>query len=79
MALAECCNLSLAAHVPREAVMSKFPKGVRGDARKALDRLRKGQLCTQHPTRGGTTWQLTLLGLRSAQQLVEGKRDLRPI
>lgn len=69
VALSLACGMSLHAHVPPEAVNKGIRKDQRGAVRKSLDRLRRAQLCVQHPTRGGTTWQLTEGGLRLAQSL----------
>lgn len=66
-ALADGCNYSLNAHVPKEAVTSKFPKHLRGDVKKTLKKLRSKGYCTKHPTGRKTTWQLTPNGLRVAR------------
>lgn len=70
VALAEATGLSSNAHVPVQAVLSKVPKHLRGDLKKALDRLRRRQFCAQHPTRGGITWQLSSEGVRMAKEVM---------
>jgi len=66
-ALAHACNYSLTAHVPVEAVTRKFPRNLRGDAKKALKKLRSKGYCIEHPTGRKRTWQLTPKGLRMAK------------
>jgi len=66
-ALAEACNYSLSAHVPREAVTSKFPKHLRGDVKKCLKKLKSKGFCSAHPTGRNTTYELTINGLNAAQ------------
>jgi len=66
-ALADVCNYSLSAHVPSESVARKFPKHLRGDVKKSLNKLRAKGLCYKHPTGRNITWQLTRSGLRMAQ------------
>lgn len=66
-ALADACNYSLSAHVPVEAVTRKFPKHLRGDAKKALKKLRRKGYCVEHPTGRTRTWQLTSKGLGTAR------------
>jgi len=66
-ALAYTCNYSLHAHVPAEAVMSRFRKHLRGEVRKMLKKLRAKGLCFEHPTGRNTTYQLTLMGLNAVK------------
>jgi hypothetical protein len=66
-ALAEECSYSLSAHVPEGAVTRHFPTHLRGDAKKALDQLRRMGFSVKHPTGRNTTWGLTQLGLTSAR------------
>lgn len=66
-ALADACNYSLSAHVPVEAVTRKFPTHLRGDAKKALKKLRSKGYCFEHPTGRNRTWQLTPNGLNLAK------------
>lgn len=66
-ALSEACNFSLSAHVPIQAVMSKFPKHLRGDVKKTLKKLRAKGYCCEQPTGRNITWRLTLNGLRVAE------------
>lgn len=66
-ALAEMCNYSLSAHVPKEAVTSKFPKHLRGDAKKCLKKLKSKGFCREHPTGRNITWELTINGLRATR------------
>jgi hypothetical protein len=47
--LAHTCNFSLAAHQPEEHVCSRFPKHLRGDARKNLKSLGRKRFCSKHP------------------------------
>lgn len=70
-ALADACNYSLSAHVPIEAVASRFPTHLRGDTRKALKKLRRKGYCIEHPTRGKRTWQRTPDGLVMARTNIE--------
>jgi hypothetical protein len=67
VALAATCRLSMHSHVPVQAVQSKFPKHIRGDVPKSLERLRRRGLCQKHPTGGGITWELTREGLAVAR------------
>jgi hypothetical protein len=69
VALANACNWSIHAHVPEESIRG-IPSNLRGDVRKALDRLRRKGYCQKHPTGGSMTWQLTLGGLEKARQEV---------
>jgi hypothetical protein len=62
-ALADACNFSLAAHVPEQAVTRRFPRNLRGDVKKSLDKLRSKGYCTKHPTGKNMTWQLSRKGL----------------
>lgn len=73
VALASACGFSLHAHVPVNAVQARFPKHLRGEIPKALDRLRRAEKCQKHPTRGGITWELTRDGLQDAQSIVAGR------
>lgn len=66
-ALADACNYSLSAHVPKEAVTSKFRTHLRGDVKKCLKKLRTKGFCRAHPTGGSTTYELTINGLRASQ------------
>ena len=70
-ALADACNYSLSAHVPIEAVTRRFPSHLRGDAKKALDKLRRKGFCFEHPTGRNRTWQLTQAGLTMAKSIME--------
>lgn len=63
LALADACNYSLAAHVPEVYVTKRFPRGLRGDVKKALDKLRAKGYCSKHPTSRNMTWQLSVNGL----------------
>jgi hypothetical protein len=69
MALADACDYSLGAHVPREFVRKKC--FIRCDVDKLLRKLRAKRYCQEHPTGGSTTWQLTLFGLQEAKMLLE--------
>jgi hypothetical protein len=69
MALAECCDYSLDAHVPVEFVRKKMPPYLEGEVNKLLRKLRAQQYAQQHPTRGPVTWQLTRLGLNEARSI----------
>ncbi len=75
VALAQACNGSLAAHPPIHAIQSRFPKHLRGEVPRSLDRLRRQQYCQKHPTRGEVTWQLTREGLRLAEDIVRGSLE----
>jgi len=66
-ALAHACNYSLTAHVPIEAVTRNFARHLRGDAKKALKKLRSKGYCIEHPTGRNRTWQLSSEGLRMAK------------
>lgn len=66
IALSEACNCSLSAHVPKEAVTSKFAKHLRGDVKKCLKKLKRRGYCYAHPTGRNTTYQLTREGLNAA-------------
>ena len=66
-ALADACNYSLSAHVPVEAVTRRFRTHLRGDAKKALKKLRSKGYCFEHPTGRKRTWQLTPKGLAVAR------------
>jgi len=66
-ALAEACNFSLSAHVPKEAVTCKFPTHLRGDVKKCLKKLKSKGFCVAHPTGRNTTYNLTISGLKTAQ------------
>lgn len=68
-ALAEACNFSVNAHPPEEAILRRFRRHLWGDARGALDQLRRIGLCQRHPTGGNTTWNITIAGLTMAQQV----------
>jgi len=68
-AVADACHYSLGAHVPIEAVTRRFPRYLRGDAKKALKKLRAKGYCIEHPTGRNTTWQLTPEGLKTANQV----------
>jgi len=70
VALAEACHFSLTAHVPVEAVTHKFPKHLRGDAKKSLEKLRRKGYCIEHPTGRKRTWQLTSIGRNLATTIV---------
>jgi hypothetical protein len=70
VALAEACHFSLTAHVPVEAVSCRFPKHLRGEAKKCLEKLRRKGYCVEHPTGRNRTWQLTYLGLSVAMTIV---------
>jgi hypothetical protein len=67
-ALADACNYSLGAHVPREAVTRRIAANLRGDAKKALRKLRSKGYCIEHPTGRNRTWQLTPKGLAEASK-----------
>jgi len=71
-ALADACNYSLSAHVPVEAVTARFQTHLRGEAKKALERLRRKDYCYKHPTGRSMTWQLTRKGLDMAKDLKGG-------
>jgi hypothetical protein len=66
-ALADACNWSLHAHVPIEAITGRMQRNLRGDAKKALKKLRAKGYCVAHPTRGNLTYQLTFTGLNAAR------------
>ena len=70
-ALADACNYSLSAHVPTEAVTSRFVRHLRGDVKKALKRLRRMGYCIVHPTHRKKTWQLSPSGLDIARKTIE--------
>jgi len=70
-ALADACDYSLKAHVPIEAITSRFPRYLRGDAKKALKKLRRKGYCRKHPAGRKTTWQLTPNGLNIARAIFE--------
>jgi hypothetical protein len=65
-ALAEKCNYSIHAHVQIETALRGLPSHLKGDAKKALDKLRRKGYCQAHPTGRSTTYQLTELGLVTA-------------
>jgi hypothetical protein len=67
-ALADACNWSLHAHVPIEAVTKRIQNNLRGDAKKALRKLRAKGYCVVHPTGGNVTYQLTVIGLSAARE-----------
>ena len=67
-ALAHACNYSLTADVPIQAVTCSFDGHLRGDAKKALKRLRRKGYCAKHPAGGTKTWQLTRDGLHIAKK-----------
>ena len=68
-ALADACNYSLSSHPPEQAILRKFPKNLRGDAKDCLKWLHRKGLCAKHPTHGQITYQLTQEGLRLAYSL----------
>jgi hypothetical protein len=78
VALAEACHFSLNAHVPVEAVTRKFPKHLRGEAKKSLEKLRRKGYCVEHPTGRNRTWQLTHTGLNVAMTIVGQTSAMRP-
>lgn len=59
IALFRVTNGSLEAHVPLEALQSKFKKDKRGLIKKAIRGLCSVGLAVQHPTGGGMTYNLT--------------------
>ena len=61
-AVATATNCSLNAHVPLQAILSKFKKEKRGTVRKTIKNLAKMGCVSRHPTRGGLTWHLTKFG-----------------
>ena len=69
VALAECCDYSLGAHVPIEFVREKMPPYLEGEVNKLLKKLRAKGYVQEHPTRGAVTWQLTRLGLNEARSI----------
>jgi len=69
-ALASACDFSLGAHVPKEAVTKRVPTNIRGDARKALRKLKSKGYCFEHPTGRNKTWQLTQSGLDVARRMI---------
>jgi hypothetical protein len=66
-AVADACNYSLHAHVPIQAITSRFRTDIRGDVKKTLRKLRKKGYCQEHPTFGSKTYNLTELGLVTAK------------
>lgn len=71
IAFSKECSYSLGAHVPIGAVQRNFPSHLRGDAKKALEKLARKGYCIKHPTRGGMTFQLSRFGLEEAKRLEE--------
>lgn len=68
-ALADACDCSLGAHVPKEAVARRIAPNLRGEVKKQLKKLRAKGCCVEHPTRGSTTWQLTMFGLDEVRKM----------
>jgi len=71
-ALADACNYSLSAHVPKEAITRRAHPNLRGDVKKSLKKLRSKGYCFEHPTGGNMTWQLTQRGLTMARNILTG-------
>jgi len=73
-AVARATNYSTNAHVPRQAIRARFRRSRRGKIRTKLRKLASRGFVACHPTRGGTTWQLTKSGLnllRKTTYLIE--------
>lgn len=68
MALADKTNCALGAHVSSHAILCKFSRNDRGDAKSSLKSIVKKGLAQRHPTRGEMTFHLTRLGLRVLQR-----------
>jgi hypothetical protein len=74
-ALVLATKMSTKSHVPTQAVLCRFAKGKRGDAKKELLKIAKKGLIIKHPTRGGITWQLTRKGLFFANHIITQEID----
>ena len=75
-AIYDACHGSLSAHVPEHAILARFRRDLRGEARKALEKLRPRGYYMRHPTGGEMTYNLTTIGKRIAEELLarEGVR-----
>ncbi len=78
LALADAANWSPNAHPPIEAITSKVASHLRGDLKKAIQRLKRRGYCLPHPTRGGITWQPTHAGLEIALSLTRSRSTAYP-
>jgi hypothetical protein len=71
VALYDAARGSLSAHVPSEAILSRFRKDFRGYVAEGLDDLAKHpeRYVIKHPTRGAMTYQISITGVRKLQEL----------
>lgn len=69
LALARAGGYSLNAHVPSQAIASRFSRSNRGYAKKTLRKILRTGLAIRHPTEGGMTFQLTKTGLRMVRAI----------
>lgn len=74
IAVCEVVNNSKKGHVPVNAIQSKFPTNLRGDAETILKKglIRKGYVM-RHPTGNNTTYQLTDKGFKACKILKDNK------
>ena len=70
VALWEACNGSIHAHVPEQAVISRFKPHFRGLARKTLRKLarRPERYVLRHKNRE-TSYSITMMGIRKLREL----------
>ena len=70
IALADTCNYSIHAHVAEQFILSRLPSHLRGNAKKCLKKLHnKWRLCKKQPTKGNTTYYITIEGIDIAKKL----------